>query len=46
MHWIVDEEAAKVVREIFRLCVHGYGVSQIAKGIMKRHIDQETFDIV
>ena len=23
--WIVDEEAAEVVREIFRLCVNGYG---------------------
>ena len=23
-HWIVDEEAAKVVRRIFRLCLEGY----------------------
>ena len=37
-HWIVDEEAAKVVREIFRLCVQGYGISQIAKIISARHI--------
>ena len=28
--WIVDEEAAEVVREIFRLCVGGYGPTQIA----------------
>ena len=28
--WIVDEEAAEVVREIFRLCVSGYGPTQIA----------------
>lgn len=29
-HWIVDEEAAEIVKEAFRLCVQGYGVSQIA----------------
>ena len=23
--WLIDEEAAEVVREIFRLCVNGYG---------------------
>jgi len=42
LHWIVDEEAAKVVREIFHLCVRGYGVSQIAKEITKRHIMNPT----
>ena len=26
-HWIIDETAAEVVREIFHLCVQGYGVS-------------------
>ncbi len=25
-HWLVDEKAAEVVREIFRLCIQGYGV--------------------
>ena len=40
--WIVDEEAAKVVRDIFRLCVQGYGVSQIANEISKRHIMNPT----
>lgn len=40
--WIVDEEAAKVVRDIFRLCVQGYGVSQIAKEMSKRHIMNPT----
>ncbi|MDR2931676.1 MAG: DUF4368 domain-containing protein [Oscillospiraceae bacterium] len=29
--WVVDEEAAKVVRRIFSLCVEGYGPSQIAR---------------
>lgn len=24
-HWLIDEEAAEVVRRIFRLCVEGYG---------------------
>nr|DAX64557.1 MAG TPA: integrase [Caudoviricetes sp.] len=42
LHWIVDEEAAKVVRDIFRLCVQGYGVSQIANEINKRHIMNPT----
>ena len=41
-HWLVDEEAAEVVREIFRLCVQGYGVSQIASEITKRHIMNPT----
>lgn len=34
--WIVDDEAAKVVREIFQLCVAGYGPMQICKELMKR----------
>lgn len=29
--WIIDEEAAKVVRRIFALCVEGFGPTQIAK---------------
>ena len=35
-HWIVDEEAANVVREIFHLCVSGYGPQQIAREMMRR----------
>ena len=30
-HWIVDPEAAAVVRQIFTWCMEGYGPSQIAK---------------
>lgn len=30
-HWIVDEPAAEIVRQIFQLCIEGYGPSQIAK---------------
>jgi DNA invertase Pin-like site-specific DNA recombinase/Pyruvate/2-oxoacid:ferredoxin oxidoreductase delta subunit len=29
--WIVDEEAATIVKRIFALCVDGYGPSQIAR---------------
>lgn len=29
--WIIDEEAAKTVRQIFALCVEGLGPTQIAK---------------
>ena len=35
-HWIIDEEAANVVREIFHLCVSGYGPQQIAREMMRR----------
>lgn len=38
-HWIVDDEAAKVVKEIFRLCVSGYGPSQIASELERRQIE-------
>lgn len=37
--WIVDEEAAAVVREIFSLCIKGYGVSQIANELTRRKIE-------
>lgn len=30
-HWIVDEEAAAVVRRIYALCINGYGPVQTAK---------------
>ena len=29
--WIIDEPAAKVVRRIFKMCIQGFGPSQIAK---------------
>lgn len=34
--WLVDEEAAKVVREIFSLCMQGYGPTQIARILTER----------
>jgi len=33
-HWIIDEEAAEVVRKIYRLCVDGHGPYQIC-GILR-----------
>ena len=37
--WLVDEEAAKVVKEIFSLCMKGYGPTQIARILTERKID-------
>lgn len=36
--WLVDEESAEVVREIFRLCVDGYGPRRIANILTSRSI--------
>ena len=41
-HWIVDEEAAKVVRQIFRLCLEGYGPTQIARILKEEKIVTPT----
>lgn len=41
-HWIVDENAAKVVKEAFQLCIQGYGPTQIAKEFSKRRIMNPT----
>lgn len=37
-HWIIDEEAAPVVKEIFAMCVAGKGPSQISKELIRRGI--------
>lgn len=42
LHWIIDEKAAEVVRDIFRLCMAGFGPTQIAKQLEKRCIDTPT----
>ena len=36
--WIVDEEAAKVVKRIFSLCMEGRGPSQIAKLLQEEKV--------
>ncbi len=38
-HWIVDEEAAEVVREIYRLCMEGFGPNQIETILNERGVD-------
>ena len=40
--WIVDEEAAKVVENIFSLCVAGNGPSQIARILKNQQVDTPT----
>lgn len=37
--WLVDEEAAETVREVYRLCIQGYGPTQIARILTERGID-------
>lgn len=36
--WVIDEEAAKIVRYIFRLCIDGFGPSQIAKRLTEEKV--------
>ena len=38
-HWLVDDVAANVVKEIFSLCMQGYGPTQIARILTERGID-------
>ena len=37
--WIIDEKGAETVREIFKLCVQGFGPTQIARILTERGID-------
>lgn len=37
-HWVIDEEATPVVRDIFKMCMAGKGPSQISKELMRRGI--------
>jgi site-specific DNA recombinase len=41
-HWGVDEEAAKVVRRIYAMCVKGFGPTQIAKQFKAEKIPTPT----
>ena len=36
--WLIDEESAEIVREIFRLCVDGYGTRRIANILKERGV--------
>ena len=41
-HWLIDEEAAAVVRRIFRLSVEGYGPQEIARVLMNDRIERPS----
>lgn len=42
LQWVVDDVAAEVVRKIFRLCIEGYGPTQIAKILAEEKIPVPT----
>lgn len=42
LKWIVDEDAAEVIKVIFRLCMNGLGPTQIARQLEKESIDVPT----
>lgn len=41
-HWLIDEQAAEIVRRIFRLCVEGYGPTQIANILFSEGVPTPT----
>lgn len=41
-HWLIDEDAAEIVRRIFRLCVEGYGPTQIANILFSEGVPTPT----
>lgn len=43
--WIVDEEAAEVVKEIFKLCMSGFGPTQIARKLEEKSINVPSVHI-
>ena len=40
--WLIDDEAAEVVRKIFHLCIDGYGPSKIARILTQEGIPTPT----
>jgi site-specific DNA recombinase len=42
-HWLIDEEAAEVVRRIFHLCVEGYGSQQIANILTANQVERPSY---
>ena len=40
--WVIDDEAAEVVRKIFHLCIDGYGLTQIARILTEQGIPTPT----
>lgn len=42
-HWLVDEEAAEVVRHIYQLCVEGNGTLQISKILQAEKVETPSY---
>lgn len=42
-HWLIDEEAASVVKRIFNLSVEGYGVGEIARILREDKVERPSF---
>ena len=42
-HWIIDEEAAAVVRRIYQLIIQGYGPSQVARILTDEKIERPSY---
>ena len=42
-HWLIDEEAAAVVRRIYRLSIEGYCVTQIARILMEDRVERPSY---
>ena len=40
--WVIDKEAANVVRRIFKLCIEGYGPSKIARILTEENVLNPT----
>ena len=40
--WMIDEPAAEIVRRIFRMCIAGFGPTQIAKQLKANHVMTPT----
>jgi DNA invertase Pin-like site-specific DNA recombinase len=41
--WLIDDEASQVVKEIFRLCVSGLGMTKIANELNERKINPPAY---
>ena len=42
-HWVIDEEAAEVVRRIFRLTIEGNGPYQIARMLADEQVERPSY---
>lgn len=42
-HWLIDEEAAEVVRRIFRLTIEGYSTHQIANLLTEEKVEKPSY---